>query len=115
MTQPPEYADGVLNLYKINQDTSTDYPIDVLVDEKIKIWYREISIYDRVRYEFDQGGKEITMKIRIPRYKEIDSKSVCVIDGRQHRVYNAAHIVDKNGFLETELTLIAPEKEFEIK
>ena len=58
--------------------------------------------------------KEITAKIRIPQYKKIDSRCVCLIEGKQHLVYNAAHITSKEGFPETELTLIRPEREIEI-
>lgn len=114
MIQPPEYTDGVLKLYKIKNDDSKDYPEEILSDMDTSLWYREISVFDRTKYEFDQGGKEVTMKVRIPRYKKVDSNCVCVIEGIQHLVYNAAHIIDKNGFQETELTLVRPEKELRI-
>lgn len=110
MIELPEYTDGCLRLYRIKEDTSKDYPEKYLEDAKLDIWFREISVYDKVRYEFDQGGKEITMKIRIPQYKGIDSKCICMIDGEQHLVYNATHVKDKYGFPETELTLIRPER-----
>ena len=110
----PEYTDGCFELYKIEHDTTSDFPVDKLKNMDMEIWFREISVFDRVRYEFEQGGKEITMKIRIPRYKGIDSQCVCKIDGVVHLVYNAAHVVDKDGFKETELTLIRPDKELNI-
>ncbi len=114
MIQPPEYADGAFRLYKIKTDTSKDYPEKYLEDTKIVIWYREISVFDRVRYEFDQGGKEVTLKIRIPMFRGIDSQCVCLIGKTKHQVYNATHVKDKNGFLETELTLVRPEKELDM-
>ncbi len=110
MIELPEYTDGCLRLLKIKEDTSKDYPEKYLEDTEMDIWFREISVYDKVKYEFDQGGKEITMKIRIPRYKDIDSECMCLIDGEQHLVYNATHVKDKYGFPETELTLIRPER-----
>ncbi len=110
MIELPEYTDGCMRLYRIREDTSKDYPEKYLEDTKLDIWFREISVYDKVRYEFDQGGKEITMKIRIPRYKGIDSKCICLIDGEHHLVYNATHVKDKYGFPETELSLIRPER-----
>ncbi len=113
MAQIPEYTDGAFRLYRINQDDSQDFPVEKLEDTGLTIWYREMSVFDRLRYEFDQGGKEITMKIRIPQYKKIDSRCVCLIDGEHHIVYNAAHITSKDGFPETELTLVRPEKEYE--
>lgn len=111
MIQPPTYEDGIFDLYRIKSDESADFPEEVLEDQYMRICYREISIFDRTRYEFDQGGIEVTMKVRIPLYKKISSRCVCVIEGIQHRVYNATHVKDKNGFPETELTLIRPERE----
>ena len=114
MIELPEYTDGRLHLYTIKNDTSQDYPVEVLEDRELDIWFREISVFDRVKYEFDQGGKEITKKIRIPQYRGIGSKDACLIDGEMHRVFNAAQVKDKNGFRETELTLIRPEGEWKI-
>ena len=114
MIELPEYTDGCLRLFRIKSDTSKDYPEEYLEDTNMDIWFREISVFDKVKYEFAQGGKEITMKICIPRYKNVDSKCVCLIDGEQHLVYNAAHVKDKYGFPETELTLIRPEREISI-
>ena len=114
MIELPEYTDGCLRLYRIKEDKEKDYPTEVLEDAHMDIWYREISVFDRTKYEFEQSGKEVTMKICIPRFKGVDSRCVCLIDGRQHLVYNAAHVKDKYGFPETELTLIRPEREIEI-
>ena len=114
MIEIPEYVDGCFHLFRIKNDESKDYPEEYLEDTKMDIWFREISVFDKTKYEFEQGGKEVTMKIRIMQYKGIDSKCVCLIDGRQHLVYNAAHVKDKYGFPETELTLIRPEGEWEI-
>ena len=114
MFRVPEYTSGYFSLYRIEQDKESDFSVDVLKNENMDIWYRENSVYDRTRYELEQGGKEITMKICIPQYKEIDSRCVCIIDGVQHLIYNAAHILSKDGFPETELTLIRPGRELTI-
>lgn len=114
MIELPEYTDGVMDVHRIKNDTSKDYPEEFLEPMIMGIWFREISVFDKVKYEFDQGGKEITMKIRIPQFKEINSKCVCVIGSVQHLVYNAAHVKDKFGFPETELTLVRPESELRI-
>ena len=111
MIRMPEYTDGCFELFKVENDETSDFPIDILKTTGINVWFREISVFDKVRYEFEQGGKEITMKIRIPRYKGIDSTCAVKIEGKIHMVYNAAHIVDKEGFKETELTLVRPDKE----
>lgn len=113
MIHPPTYEDGIFELYVV-KNKGSDYPKEVLEPQNMSICYREISVFDRTRYELGQGGIEVTMKIRIPQYKKINSRCVCVIDGEQHMVYNAAHVVDKNGFRETELTLIKPGREIEV-
>ena len=110
----PEYTSGCFRLHRIEQIKVDDYPKEVLADTGFDIWYREISVFDKTRYQLEQGGKEVTMKIRIPQFKEIDSKCICEIEGTRHLVYNAAHVVDKNGNRETELTLIRPGRELEI-
>lgn len=116
MINLPEYTDGCFQLCDIVEDTSQDFPKEIVVKRNIGvIWFREISVYDRLRYEFEQSQKEITMKIRIPQYKGIDSRCVCVINGKQHLVYNATHVRDKNGFPETELTLIRPDRRLVFK
>lgn len=75
--QMPEYTSGAMQLYYIRQDESKDYPEEHLENSNVgDIWYRELSVFDRTKYEFDQGGKEVTMKIRIPVYKGIDSLSL---------------------------------------
>lgn len=101
----PEYTDGVFELYQIEEDENEDYPVEKLRDTGMRIWYRELSVYDTTRAKLSADSIEVTMKISIPRYKGVNSKSVCVIDGVQHEVYNAAHVTNKDGFLETELTL----------
>ena len=114
MMRMPEYTDGCFELGKITEKKVNDFPVEEIEKMGMKIWYREISVFDRLRYEFEQSNKEITMKIRIPRYKEIDSTCVCIIDGNVHRVYNAAHVESKDGFRETELTLTRPGEELVI-
>lgn len=113
MIKAPSYVDGYFDLFKLQQDEESDFPQERLVDQSMRIWFNEISVYDRLRFELSQGGKEITMKIRIPQYRGIDSQCVCKINGVFHEVYNAAHITSREGFQETELTLVAPEKNME--
>lgn len=57
---------------------------------------------------------EVTMKISIPQYKQVNSKCICVIDGAQHEIYNVAHVTTKDGFKETELTLKTPAYDREV-
>lgn len=107
----PEYTDGCFELYDI---------VDREGERKIKardirpVWYRDIAVYDRTRITFEQADKEVTMKIRIPRWNGISSSCVCVIDGVQHKVYNKADVLSNQGYMETELTLINPTMDYEV-
>lgn len=117
----PSYNSGFLCPLKRVQCEKTDFPKDVLKPFMGKIWFREMAVYDRLQYEFNQGGKEITAKVRIPRCYEIDSNCCVYVTNRQgekkvHEVQNATHVTDKNsGVEETELTLIAPVQYWEVE
>lgn len=109
--RPPVYNSGFFYLLRIEESVNNDFPEETLKKTGETIWFRELSIYDRLRYELGQGGKEVTMKIRIPECREISSSRYCCeIGGIIHEIYNAAHGIPYNGYSESELTLIAPEK-----
>lgn len=111
MATLPEYTDGCFELYDI---------VDREGERKIKardirpVWYRDIAVYDRTRITFEQADKEVTMKIRIPKWDGISSDCVCMINGNQHKVFNKADVVSNQGYLETELTLINPTMDYEV-
>ena len=111
MATLPEYTDGCFELYDI---------VDRDGERKIKarnmrpVWYRDIAVYDRTRITFEQADKEVTMKIRIPKWDGISSDCVCMINGVQHKVFNKADVISNQGYLETELTLINPTMDYEV-
>lgn len=110
MRSVPAYNSGVLELYEQVTETIGDYPKKALSRVDIApIWYRELAVYDRTRIALEEAGKQITLKVQIPQYREIDSNFYVLIDGRYHKVFNAAHGLDKDGYPMTEITLIAPE------
>ena len=74
--------------------------------------FRDIGIYDRTRVTFEQADMEVTMKIRIPKWDGINSNCVCMISGNQHKVFNKADVLSKQGYPETELTLISPPMDY---
>ena len=104
----PEYTDGVVEFYEIKTDNVEDYPEEKLRDTGMRFWYRELSIFDTTRAKLSSLSIEVTMKISIPQYRGINSGFICMIDGAQHEIYNAAHVTTKDGFKETELTLKTP-------
>lgn len=110
MRSVPAYNSGVLELYEQTTEAVGDYPRKALKKADIgPIWYKEIAIYDRTRIALEEAGKQITMKVQIPQYRGIDSNHYVLINGKYHKVFNAAHGVDKDGYPMTELTLVAPE------
>ena len=118
----PEYTDGYFTLYDIvdvTEESAPDFPIKKIQERKFggesaPIWFRQLAVYDRTRAVLEQTVKEVTMKIRIPLFKEISSNCVCVIDGVQHKVFNKADVLSRQNIPETELTLIAPEQTYEV-
>lgn len=113
----PEYVDGFIEVFRIKTDEENSYPEEYLEKTGVIIWYRELSVFDRTRYELSQANVEVTSKIRIPQYKDIDSHCVVIMNGKgaQQEVYNATHVSDKNGFRETEITLKKPDSNRKIK
>jgi len=105
----PEYTDGCFELYDITDRDGER----VIVRRPIGlVWFRDIGIYDRTRVTFEQADMEVTMKIRIPKWDGINSNCVCMINGNQHKVFNKADVLSKQGYPETELTLISPPMDY---
>jgi len=116
ITNLPTYNDGYLKLYQIKQKEKegTAYPIEYLVEfEDSKntginyneIWFEELSLTDKLKFDAEERKKKITYKIRIPQLKEIDSLCVVEINGKYHKVFNAYHFTNKDGFKQSDLTL----------
>lgn len=114
----PTYNDGCFTLYDIvsvPDEDSPDFPVmKIRATDIDPIGYRELAIYDKTRLTFEQTDTELTKKIAIPRWEGINSSCVCVIDGEQHKVYNCAQVISKQGYPETELTLVSPEVIYEV-
>ena len=111
MAALPEYTDGCFELYDI---VDSDGERKIRARNMRPVWFRDIAVYDRTRITFEQADKEVTMKIRIPRWNGISSSCVCVIDGQQHKVYNKADVLSNQGYMETELTLVNPSMDYEV-
>lgn len=107
----PEYTDGCFELYDI---VDRDGERKILARSMKPVWFRDIAVYDRTRITFEQADKEVTMKIRIPKWNGISSSCVCVINGVQHKVFNKADVLSSQGYMETELTLVNPVMDYEV-
>lgn len=105
ITSLPVYNDGFFKLFAIKQTNDT-YKIEYLKDmEKPDIWFEELSITDKLKFEAEERNKKITHKIRIPQMKEIDSLCVIKINDKYYKVFNSYHFTNKDGFKQTDLTL----------
>lgn len=111
----PAYTDGCFALYDIVDEKEGDQ--ERVIRERPgydEIWYRELAVYDRTRITFEQADMEISMKVCIPKWDGISSSCVCIIDDVQYKVYNKANVVSRQGYPETELTLIRPSMDYEV-
>ena len=104
ITNLPTYNDGKFRLFEIKQ-TKTTYPVEYLHDTGKEIWFEELSISDKLRFEAEERKKKITYKLRIPQTKQIDSLCVVKIGEKYHKVFNTYHFTNKDGFKQTDLTL----------
>lgn len=105
ITNLPVYNDGFFKLFEIKQ-TRDKFAVEFLHDTgNSDIWFEELSISDRLRFEAEEREKKITYKIRIPQMKEIDSLCVVKINNKYHKVFNSYHFTNKDGFKQTDLTL----------
>lgn len=104
ITSLPTYNDGKFRLFEIKQTDET-YSVEYLHDTGDDIWFEELSISDRLRFDAEQRKKTITYKLRIPQTKQINSLCVVKIGNEYHKVFNAYHFTNKDGFKQTDLTL----------
>ncbi len=104
ITSLPIYNDGFFRLFEIKQ-TKDMYPVEYLYDTEYEIWFEELSISDRLKFEAEERKKKITYKLRIPQTKEINSLCVVKIGEEYHKVFNVYHFTNKDGFKQTDLTL----------
>lgn len=112
----PAYTDGCFLLGDITDQSIGDFKQKVIrLRENGKVYYRELAVFDRTRAYFEQLSKEVTLKVAIPLWwDDISSDCVIVVDGVQHKVYNCAKVISKQGYKETELTCVTPEMQYEV-
>lgn len=104
ITSLPTYNDGKFGLFEIKQTEDT-YSVEYLHDTGKDIWFEELSISDKLKFEAEERNKKITCKLRIPQTKEINSLCVVKIGKEYHKVFNVYHFTNKDGYKQTDLTL----------
>lgn len=126
MSNMPAYNDGYFTLYDIVDAKEGDMPVRVIFPrysggKPVKIWFRELAVFDRTRATLQQADVEVSRKIAVPLYRGYySSMCVCLIHdyGRdedvQYRIYNCAEVLSKQGYMEAELTLTSLEVPYEV-
>ena len=118
LQHPPAYVDGVMTVYDlvdVADPDNPDSPLRMIQARDIgPVPFRDKAVYDRTRLIFEQADVEITHKLAIRRWSDISTKCVCIIDGEQYKVYNVAQVETTDGYLETEVTLVTPEVQYEV-
>ena len=105
ITSIPTYNDGKFKLFEIKQKEGV-FPEEYIKEVNNKgMWFKELSISDKLKFDAEQREKKLTIKIRIPQTKEITSMNVLKIGKEYHKVYNVYHFTNNEGFKETDLTL----------
>lgn len=66
ITNLPTYNDGVFEIFQI-KTTDDTYSIEYIKTTGKKMYFEELSISDKLRFEAEQRDKKLTLKIRIPR------------------------------------------------
>ena len=61
ITNIPIYNDGCFRLFEIKQ-TDTTYPIEYLHSTGQEIWFEELSISDKLKFDAEERKKKITYK-----------------------------------------------------
>lgn len=104
ITTLPTYNDGKFILFAIKQTKDT-YPVEYLKNMEKEVWFEELSISDKLRFESEERKRKLSLKIRIPQMKEITSLNVVKIGNDYHKVFNVYHFTNNDGFKQTDLTL----------
>lgn len=108
MFKLPIYNDGILELFQVTESDDV-YPRQILKPCDIKIWYRELNIYDNMKVQFNQNQLEVNLKVSIPQYRNIDSRYIVKINKKYYSIFNVVHVTTKDGIKESEMTLIRDE------
>ena len=104
ITQIPNYNDGFFQLFEIRQ-TNEEFPKEYLHNTKYNIFFEELSLTDKLKFESEERNHKLVGKIRITQTKQINSLSVIKIDDKYYKVFNAYHFTNSNGYKQTDLTL----------
>lgn len=105
ITSIPNYIDGQFEIFNIIQ-TNDVFPVEKIVSTGKFMYFEELSITDKLKFSAEERDINLTFKLRIPQTKEISTMNVLKIADSYHKVYNAYHFTNSDGFKQTDLTLV---------
>ena len=105
ITSIPNQIDGVFEIFEIVQSDDV-YPKETLVSTNKKMYFEELSITDKLRFVAEERNVDLSLKIRIPQTKQINSLNVLKISDEYFKVYNIYHFTNNDGFPMSDLTLV---------
>lgn len=111
----PAYNDGKAIVFIIVHNESVKYPDEFLKDIHQEVFFQELSVTDNLKIIASERKINIVKKIRISQNKNLSSINVLKIEDNYYSVYNSYDFINKNGFLQTDLTLIPYDKEIKFK
>ena len=104
-TSIPSFLSGTFDIFVISQ-TKDEYPIDYLIPLNKKCRYANLSISEKLRFEFESRKKNNVKKIRVQQIMQIDTYSVLYLEGKFYKVFNVFHSNDKNNIPISDITLV---------
>ena len=104
ITDLPTYNDGKFRIFEIRQTEDT-FPVEFIHDTGKEVWFEELSMSDKLKFEAEERKRKITCKLRIPQIKDLNSLCVVKIGNEYHKVFNAYHFTNKDGYKQTDVTL----------
>lgn len=111
----PAYNDGKAKVFKIVHNELVKYPDEYLEDTHQEVFFQELSVTDNLKIMASERKINIVKKIRISQNKELSSANVLKIEGDYFSIYNSYDFTNKNGFLQTDLTLVPYDKEIKFR
>ncbi len=105
ITEIPNYLDGKAYVYEIIQNDNDLKPIDKLKNTNNYLYYNEISVSDKLKFEAEERQIYDLCKIRVRQNKNLNSLNVLKINDKYYSVYNIYHFTNSEGYKESDITL----------
>lgn len=100
----PTYNDGCFYLYILDQ-TNDVYAREFLTFVGGPVYFEELSVSDKLKFEAEERDILLTGKIRISQNKNITSFNVIKIGKEYFSVYNIFHFTNEYGYKQSDITL----------